>query len=140
MADQPKKLQNNRYESYRKTDVMTANRETILLMMYAGAIRFLKQAIEATDRGDIPEKGRLIGKTQEIVSELRSTLDFEVGGDIAKNLDRLYLFVTQCLIQGSIEKTSGKLKDGLKILITLNDAWEKAIESLKKDRPTTTEK
>jgi flagellar secretion chaperone FliS len=134
MPEQPKKPTQNHYETYRKTDVMTANRETILLMMYAGAIRFTKRAIDATERGDVPEKGSLIGKVQEIITELRSTLDFEVGGDIAKNLDRLYLFITQCLIQASIEKKSDKLKDALKILTTLNEAWEAAIESLKKEK------
>jgi flagellar protein FliS len=131
---EPKKTGKMPYETYRKTEVMTANRETILLMMYSGAIRFLKTAIEAADRNDIEEKSRLIGKTQEIVTELRSTLDFGVGGDIAKSLEGLYLFITQRLIQGSIEKTSEKLHDALKILITLNDAWEQAIDSLRKER------
>lgn len=119
---------------YRKTDVMTANRETILLMMYAGATRFLRQAIEALNGGDFPEMNRMIAKTQEIVNELRSTLNFEVGGEIAKNLEMLYAFVTQKLIQGNLERSAAPLGEALGILENLNTAWEQAIASLKKER------
>jgi flagellar protein FliS len=133
---EPKKTPGRRFpvDIYRKTEVMTANRETILLMMYAGAIRFLKQAIEAEERSDVAERGRLVGRTQEIVNELRSTLNFEVGGEIATQLDQLYIFVTDRLIQGNIEKNVTPLKEALSVLSTLNSAWEEAIAALKKGK------
>lgn len=121
-------------ETYHKTDVMTANRETILLMMYAGAIRFLKKAIEANDTNRIEEKGRYIVKTQEIVSELRATLDFEVGGEIANNLDTLYDFVTQRLLGGNLNRDTQQLREALNVLVTLKGTWEEAIQSLKNEK------
>lgn len=135
MSDPVKKKESqNRLDAYRKTEVMTANKETILLMMYAGAIRFLRRAIEASEKEDYPEKGRLVGKTQEIITELRSTLNFEIGGEIAIDLERLYLFISQRLLQGTLDKKTDALQDALKILLTLNDAWEKAVDSLKKEK------
>ena len=49
----------NSMEAYKKTEVSTANRETILLMLYSGAIRFLKSAIAASEKSNIQETGVL---------------------------------------------------------------------------------
>ncbi len=117
--------------AYRNTEVKTANREALLLMMYAGAVRFLKQAIEAIQRKDIAEKVRLVGRTQEIVSELRATLNFEVGGEIATTLDALYGFITDRLLIGNRDTDEKALGEALKVLNTLQSAWEEAIANLK---------
>lgn len=121
-------------EAYKKTDVMTANRETILLMMYAGAIRFLKKAIEASETKNIEEKAKYIHKTQDIVNELRATLNFEVGGDLAQSLDSLYAYIMDRLLQGNLQKNTELLTEALNLLITLSAAWEEAIASLRKEK------
>jgi len=133
MSDQTKK-NNPALSAYRKTDIMTANKETILLMMYAGALRFLKQGIEAAENNNIEEKARMVGKTQEIITELRSTLNFEAGGELANQLEALYIFIGQRLAHGLVEGKTEYLREALKLLNTLNDAWEQAAESLKKER------
>lgn len=125
-------------ENYRRTDVMTANRETILLMMYSGAIRFLKQAIDLDKSADPAERTRLLGKVQEILTELRSTLNFEVGGDIANHLDALYCYMGQRLSQYAMENKVEYLQEVHGILVTLNSAWEQAVEAVKKERNKTT--
>lgn len=127
----------NPLENYRKTDLMTANRETILLMMYGGAMRFLKQGIEAGEAQDFILMNRMVTKAQEIVNELRSTLNFEVGGDIAKNLESLYAFITERMLQGCLDRQVKPLTEALGIIQTLNEAWEQAIASLRKERSQT---
>ena len=124
-------------DAYKRTDVMTANRETILLMMYAGAIRFLKRAIDANERDDIQERALMIQKTQAIVSELRATLNFDVGGDLAASLEALYAYITERLIQGNLKKDTTLLKEALSLLTTLNSAWEEAIASMRKQSAET---
>jgi len=120
-------------ETYRRTEVMTSNRETILLMMYSGTLRFIKGAIRSTEEGDLQEKARFIGKTQEIVNELRATLDFSVGGDIAKQLDMLYGFITDRLTESMVRKDTKYLKEALSVLTTLNEAWEQAVAQIRKN-------
>ena len=122
-------------DAYRKTEVGTANRETLLLMLYAGALRFLKRAIEAAETNNVAERNGMITKTQEIVSELRSTLNFEVGGELARRLDSLYGFITQRLLQGQMEMSATPLREALGILETLNQAWEQAVAALKMGKP-----
>jgi flagellar protein FliS len=133
--DNPKKSATTaQFESYRKADIMTANRETILLMMYEGAIRFLKQAIDAAEHQNLVDQRRLIGKSQGVVNELRATLNFEKGQEIASNLESLYDFITNRLIRGSLENSVQPLNEALKVLETLHFAWQEAIQSLRKER------
>lgn len=120
--------------AYRKTDVMTANKETILLMLYNGALRFLKRAMEAEEKQDKPERNKWILRTQEIVNELRSTLNFEVGGELAQNLDGLYGYCTRVLSETMMEEKPDGLKTVHQILSTLLEGWEQAIDTVKKDR------
>jgi len=117
--------------SYRKTDVMTANRETILLMMYSGAIRFLKKAIEATEQKDEAPRMKYITRTQEIIDELSATLNHNIGGELPQNLESLYQYCTKCLAQGNLKRDTKPLQEVLDILIKLNGAWHEAINSIK---------
>lgn len=129
-----KQAHSNSINTYRSTEVLTANRETILLMMYAGALRFIKKAKEATEKKDVEQRSNYIRKVQDIVTELRSNLNFKVGGDLAKNLDSLYEYVMHRLVLAHVESEVIHLDEAQKVLETLNSAWEDAISSLKKEK------
>jgi flagellar protein FliS len=122
----------NAYEKYKTTSVQSASREKLLLMLYEGAIRFIKQAILAIDRKDIAERGMNIGRAFDIVNELNNTLNHEAGGEIAKNLEQLYMFVTEQLTKSNATGQKAPLEEALKVLETLYSGWREAIEKLKR--------
>lgn len=122
------------YQKYKQTSVTSASREKLLLMLYEGAIKFTKQAIIACETKNIADRGLYIGRTYDIVMELSNTLNFEVGGDIAKNLEQLYIFLMEQLTKANIKGDVAPLHDVLKILTTLNDGWVKAVDTLKKQQ------
>ena len=103
-------------------------------MIYSGAIRYLKLAIEATNEKKNNEKLEHIDKTRKIVSELRATLNFEVGGEIARNLERLYDYVNSRLLQGCLDKHTRSLEEALQVLETLHQGWQEATETLKTEK------
>jgi flagellar secretion chaperone FliS len=119
--------------AYRQSEVMTANKETVLLLLYEGAIRFLKQAIDAIEAKRASDKAKYILRTHEIVSELRAGLNFKIGGDVAPNLERLYDYIADRLVQGNMKNETQPLFEALKVLTTLHEAWETAIASLRKE-------
>lgn len=133
MQNKPAKKANP-FQSYKKTDVITANRETILIMMYDGAIRFLKKAIQASQENNLEEKNIFIGRTMDIVNELRATLNHQAGAEIAEKLEGLYEFISDRLLKGSIENNPKLLEEALGILNTLRTAWDEAINVLKTNR------
>ncbi len=121
--------------AYQQNSVLTANKETVLLMLYSGAIRFLKQAIEALENKKIADKAKYLLRTHEIVSELRAGLNFQEGnGEVARYLEQLYDFIAERLMQGNLQNQTQPLNEALNVLTTLNEAWEQAIASLKKEK------
>lgn len=129
-----KKAYQQTLKSYRTTEIMTANKEAILLLLYEGLIRFLKQAILAIQKKDIQEKSRLIGRGQDIVNELRATLNRKQGGELAVSLDSLYGFVTDRLMLANKDNDVEKLEEAINILTTLHEAWQQAINTNKTEK------
>lgn len=123
----------NAYQKYKDTSIQSASREKLLLMLYEGAIRFVKRAAIACDEKDIAERGVNIGKAFDIVMELSNTLNHEVGGEISKNLEQLYMFITDQLTKANVSGDRKHLEDALKVLETLYSGWVEAVEKLKKE-------
>ena len=120
--------------AYKKTSVQTASKEQILLMLYQAAIKNCKKAIEGIETNNIKMKGEHIGKLQDIVIELNNSLDFEIGGDIARELSSLYDYILHSSTQANIKIDKEPLVGCLDVLKTLYDGWAQAIKSLKHEQ------
>lgn len=123
--------------AYKKTSVETASKEQILLMLYQAAIKNCKKGIEAIEQKNLAKKGEYIGKMQDIIVELSNSLDFEVGGDVAKELASLYDYILYSSTQANIKIEKSHLEGCLKVLNTLYDGWTEAIKNLKTQTGTT---
>lgn len=122
--------------AYKKTSVETASKEQILLMLYQAAIKNCKKAIEAIEGKNLAKKGEHIGKMQDIIVELSNSLDFEVGGDVAKELASLYDYILYSSTQANIKVDKSHLEGCLRVLNTLYDGWTEAIKQIKVQTPT----
>ena len=105
---------NNAANKYKTQSVQSATPEKILLMLYEGAIRFMKLAVICVDKKDIAGRGVNIGRAFDIINELNNTLNHSVGGDISKNLEQLYMFVTDQLTKANATGDRQPLEDGSK--------------------------
>jgi len=122
------------FNQYKTTQVSTSSPEKLLLMLYDGAINFTKIALEKMDAKDIAGKGKYIGKAQAIVSELMNTLNHEVGGDISRRLEQLYIYLIDEYLKANIHNSSRALENALRILSVLRGTWVEAIDIWKKER------
>jgi flagellar protein FliS len=115
---------------YKNTAIKTAGRGQLLIMLYEAAIRHVKKASLSIDQRNIPAKGAAIGKVHDIVNELSNTLNFEAGGQIARDLERLYNFITELLVKANLENSKEPLLNVQKILETLLEGWKGAVEQV----------
>jgi flagellar protein FliS len=123
--------------AYKKMAVQTATPGQILIMLYEAAIQNIRKAIVCMDNKDLSNKGKYIVKTHDIINELINSLNFEVGGDIAKDLERLYNFCVQQLIKGNIENKKEHLQSVQKILEDLLSAWKVAVNDAQRNAAKT---
>jgi flagellar secretion chaperone FliS len=124
-------MSKNPYQKYKQTSIQSASREKLLLMLYEGAIKFMKLAMTSMEQKKLAEKGVNIGRAYDIILELNNTLDHKVGGDVSKNLEQLYMYITEQLTHANIKNDVQHLKNALKVTETLYDGWVKAVEQLK---------
>lgn len=120
-------------QKYKTTQVQSASKEKILLMLYEGAIKFMKLALKAIDEKDIAGRGLNIGRAFDIVNELNNTLNHEVGGEVAASLEQLYMFVNDQLTKSNATGQRKPLEDALKVFETLYSGWVEAIEKMKRE-------
>lgn len=76
------------YEKYRQSSVQTSTPAQLVLMLYDGAIRFVRTAMDGLSKQDFEKTNLNFGKAQSIISELMSTLDYSY--EVSNNLYSLY--------------------------------------------------
>ncbi|WP_461205747.1 flagellar export chaperone FliS [Clostridium sp. DL1XJH146] len=112
----------NAYNTYKNNQVNTASKKQLLLMLYDGAIKFLRFAVISIDNKNIEDSHKYIVKTEDILIELMSTLNFEVG-DISKDLYNLYDYMKDELIKANIKKDREKVLSVKSMLEELRETW-----------------
>lgn len=121
------------FKKYKTTSIQSASREKILLMLYEGAIKFVKLAILAIEKDNVKDKCENIGRAYDIVLELNNTLDHKIGGDVAVRLEQLYQFMIEQLIAANTKNDIESLRNVQKLLETLHEGWVQAIQKLKNE-------
>lgn len=114
------------YQAYRQTKVATASQGELLLMLFDGAIRFSRQAQEFMRGGEIEEASAKLIRTQDIVNELILSLNLEIG-EIADNLQRLYTYIYDLLVEANIKKQPEIVDEAIHMLIELRETWEQVV-------------
>ncbi len=114
----------NGIESYQRTAISTQSRGRLIVMLYEGAIKFLKLAIQEIEAGNWAAKGQYLNRAQDIIAELNAVLDMEAGGEIARNLRRLYLFMNRRLAQANTRKDPQMIREVITLMEELRQSWK----------------
>ncbi len=107
---------------YLQLDVGTARPEVLVSRLFQKAIQ-CSRAARTEEMTDSLQRLRSLRRSLDIVSELRSTLDIEVAGEMGENLDRLYEFVNHRLMLASVETDDRMIDEALRVLEPLGEAW-----------------
>ena len=83
----------NAHDVYKENSITTQSKGRLIVMLYEGAIKFMKLAIENIEQKDYEAKNNYLIRAQNIITELNAVLDVEAGGEIAENLRKLYVFM-----------------------------------------------
>lgn len=104
-------------------EIRTATPEMVIVKLYEGALRFLRDAERHQEARAVALRATAITKALAIVNELQQSLDVEQGGDIARNLDALYFYVSERLLEANARGTVQPLHEASGVLSTLLEAW-----------------
>jgi flagellar protein FliS len=114
----------NGIRTYQDTAITTQSKGRLIVMLYEGAVKFLKLAIQETEAKNYAAKGNYINKATDIITELNAVLDMNAGGEIAGNLRKLYCFMNDRLSQANVKNDPEKIREVITLLEELNQGWK----------------
>lgn len=120
-----------RSSAYKKASVTTKDQGTLILMLYDGAIRFLKVAIKKIDESDLEAAHTAIVKSKNIISELLTSLDTDNSGKVGASLRSLYVYMFNRLIDANIQKNSDYIREVCELMLELREGWRGVINRKK---------
>jgi flagellar protein FliS len=109
--------------AYKQTAVETASPEKLLVMVYAAAVKFLRQAEKALVENRYEDAHNCLTKVGDIITELNLALNLEEGGTIAVNLRELYTFYYGEVMKANLKKDAAYLKPVIDFFETFRDVW-----------------
>ena len=123
---------NNAAEAYKRQQVMTATPEALTLMLYNGALRFMKEGQEAMEAKQWEHCNNALQRAQKIILEFQATLKMEY--DISKQLMPLYDYVYNGLVEANMKSDPAKVTECMDIIRELRDAWAEAMKKARQER------
>ena len=117
--------------AYFQTKVNTTTQEELVILLFEAAIRFLQQAKEKIEEKKYAEKGILISRALDIISELDASLNTERGGEIATNLHNLYYYCQTRLLIANLKLDCGIIDEVIEILKKIGSAFAEIIQKNK---------
>lgn len=116
----------NPYLKYQENSIKTASGPELTLMLYNGAIKFCNMAVESIEKKDIPGAHANIIKVQDIISELRITLDKKYP--IALEMDEIYQYIYSVLVTANIKKEKQYVEEACMLIREYRNAWQIAMK------------
>jgi flagellar protein FliS len=114
--------------AYRANSILTASPGQLVLMLYDAALNSMAAARQGFDRPARDLRrfdviNRNTAKARRIISQLQSTLNFDVGGDFAQTMHRLYEYYNRRLLEANVRKDVQPLIEVERLLGEVRDAW-----------------
>lgn len=108
-----------------ETGVRAASPHKLIVMLFDGTLEALITARQSMKVGDISRKGRAISQAISIIENgLRASLNKDVGGEIAGNLDALYEYISHRLLTANMQNDLDMLDEATRLIKELRGAWE----------------
>lgn len=117
-----------RTASYREMEVLSASPARLVVMLFDHLAVQLQRAKIAVERDDVALRAQSMGKARAIVSELLSTLDFEKGGAIARELSGIYTFMLNEMVDVGMRRDAGRIGKLVFIATELRDGFSGAAD------------
>lgn len=128
--------------AYRESAARGASAVGQVALLYEQMVEDLRKAVSAIESNRIEDRTNAINHAMVVVGHLQGNLNFEVGGDVARNLERFYTMLRGKLVEAQFQVSKEILNEQIIFLLDLHAAWievDRATSNPKPAAPQTTE-
>jgi flagellar secretion chaperone FliS len=104
--------------------IEAASPHRLIQMLLDGALEKVARAKGCMQRGEIRDKGQQVGWAISILEGLKASLNKAEGGEIAQNLEDLYIYMERRLIEANRNNDTGILDEVTGLLRQIKEAWD----------------
>lgn len=101
-----------------------ASPQKLIALLLNRALELVSKATGAAQRGEVTEMGEAVSKAMAVITGLQASLDYERGGEIARNLDSLYDYMTDLLLRATSERNAVHLIEVSGLLHEIKGGWD----------------
>ena len=113
-----------------------ANQVELVQMLFSALLESISEAEGHMQRGSVELKCKSIARADKIVQGLRITLDHEQGGELARNLEALYEYVSRRLLHANLRNDVESLREARGLMADISSAWEMLPSVMRKQKMT----
>jgi flagellar protein FliS len=100
----------------------------LTIAAYDGIVRFMRQAIDAVERGDTHRRRTAVKRAMDIILHLQATLNRDIGGKPAEALEEFYVAMLALMLQGSQANSRKKFEDVITNVWNVREAWRQVAQ------------
>ena len=117
-------ISQNQARTYRNVGVNSSDPGKLVLLLYEGAIRYLGIAMEKIEQKKMEEGHNFLVRGKSIIAELMASLNMRDGDEISVNLQAIYAYIYDRLIDANLNKDPKIIHEVRELLKTLHVGWE----------------
>lgn len=110
-------------ETYRRQSIENAPPVKVVQMLYAGALRFLDQALASDPEVPGAPFAESLVRADEIVIELRLALDPSAAPELVASLQQLYVYAEERIAEALAKREHAPVRVARDVLAKLQQGW-----------------
>lgn len=107
----------------------------LVVALYDGIIRFLRQAVDAVDRKDVSARRVAVKRAFDIIIHLQARLRMDIGGRPAQALGEFYASIFAEVLQASQAESRPKFEHAIECVKNVRNAWKQIAHAEHSESP-----
>jgi len=112
--------------TYRENAVRSATPIELVVILFDAAIEDMRRALSAIQASDVEERANAVRHAMLILQQLQGTLDFERGGQVAKQFEQFYNLIRAKLLESQLRNSPELMGQQIQFMSDVRDCWVEA--------------
>ena len=112
--------------TYRENAVRSATPIELVVILFDAAIEDMRRAVSAIKASDVEERANAVRHAMLILQQLQGTLDFERGGQVAKQFEQFYNLIRAKLLESQLRNSPALVGQQIQFMSEVRDCWVEA--------------